>query len=67
MRVYLVSYNDESGEGDQHRATFDSSEAAEKYISQQSYSFYYDWHVETVLSLADIEDKDEFWDEPGWG
>jgi hypothetical protein len=71
MTVYPVYYNDGSGEGDEHRATFDSPEAAKKYISQQCPSFHYDWYSETVLSLADIkdddEDKDEFWDEPGWG
>ena len=73
MTVYPVYYNDGSGEGDQHRATFDSPEAAKKYISQQRPSFHYDWYSETVLSLADIkedddaDDKDEFWDEPGWG
>ena len=73
MTVYPVYYNDGSGEGDEHRATFDSPEAAKKYISQQCPSFHYDWYSETVLSLADIkedddaDDKDEFWDEPGWG
>lgn len=67
MTVYPVYYNDRSGEGDEHRATFDSPEAAKKYISQQRPSFHYDWYSEKVLSLADIEDKDEFWDEPGWG
>ena len=60
MTVYPVYYNDGSGEGDQHRATFDSPQAAKKYISQQCPSFHYDWYSETVLSLADVADEDEY-------
>ena len=56
MIVYPVYYNDGSGDGDQHRATFDSPEAAKKYISQQCPSFHYDWYSETVKTLADLEE-----------
>lgn len=59
MNVYEVYYNDGSGDGDCHRGTFDSKETAFFYIDQQPYSWYYRWCSQTVLTLADLQVKED--------
>ena len=55
MEVFVVVYNDQSGEGDRQCGVFDSPETAEYYISKQMYSWYYNWNSVDVLTMTDLD------------